>query len=224
MASSALWRTNSSRRRRPSGFSTRSPSMTTQLSSVPPRARPMARSASTSRRKPKVRQSASSRRNVASSIGMSISWRPMTAVGNSMAKATSKRMAGFSAARLSPSMTSTVSIISMNFRAAAWGRRPARSRIFRNGQDEPSMIGISGPSSSTVALSMPDITRAAIRCSMVATVTPAALPITVPSWVLQTASGVAGTWLSRSAMSVRTKVMPASVPAARTATWVYSPV
>ena len=156
-----------------------------------------------------MRQSASSRRKAASSIGRSISWRPITAVGNSMAKATSKRSAGFSAARLSPSTTSTVSRISMKRRPAACGRRPARSSSRTNGSAEPSMIGISGPSSSTSALSMPDMTRAAIRCSMVATVTPASLVITVPSWVLHTDVGVAGTTLSRSVMSMRTKLTPA---------------
>ena len=53
---------------------------------------------------------------------------------------------------------------------------------------------------------------------MVATVTPAALPMTVPSWVLQTDSAVQGTRLSLSVMSVRTKTMPASAGAGRTAT------
>ncbi len=80
----------------------------------------------------------------------------MTAVGKLISKATSKRIAGFSAARLSPSTTSTVSRISMNLRGALSIRRPARSRIWTNGKDEPSMIGISGPSSSTTALSTPN--------------------------------------------------------------------
>ena len=90
--------------------------------------------------------------------------------------------------------------------------------------EEPSMIGISGPSISTTALSTPDMTRAAIRCSMVETVTPAALVITVPSWVLQTASPLTGTRLSRSCTSVRTKTTPEPAGAGSTATRACTPV
>ena len=55
------------------------------------------------------------------------------------------------------------------------------------------MIGISGPSSSTVGVVDAQPQKAAIRCSMVETVTPAALPITVPRRVSTTASPCAGT-------------------------------
>ena len=53
---------------------------------------------------------------------------------------------------------------------------------------------------------------------MVETLTPAAFSITVPSWVLVTASPETGTRLSRSVTSVRTKTMPELAGAERTAT------
>ena len=77
------------------------------------------------------------------------------------------------------------------------------------------MIGTSGPSSSTTALSTPRADSAAIRCSMVETVTPLALPMTVPSRVLTTASAETGMRLSRSFTSVRTKTTPAPAGAGR---------
>ena len=86
------------------------------------------------------------------------------------------------------------------------------------------MIGVSGPSSSIVALSMPSALRLAVRCSMVATVTPAALPMTVSMRVSTTLSPRAGTRLSRSWMSVRTKTMPVSGPAGRIDSRTRSPV
>ena len=86
------------------------------------------------------------------------------------------------------------------------------------------MIGVSGPSSSTVTLSTPRAAKAAIRCSMVATVTPAALPITVSIRVSTTASPCAGTRLSRSWMSVRTKTMPVSGAAGRIESRTCAPV
>jgi hypothetical protein len=86
------------------------------------------------------------------------------------------------------------------------------------------MIGTSGPSSSTTQLSIDRAARAAIRCSMVETRTSAALLMTVPSWVWQTASAFTATRLSRSWTSVRTKTIPLSIGAGRTATRTCSPV
>jgi hypothetical protein len=79
---------------------------------------------------------------------------------------------------------------------------------FTNGSELPSMIGTSGPSSSITALSMPQADNAAIKCSIVATVT--------PDWVtdhrtqtrIDDTVPARGTTLSRSATSVRTKESP----------------
>ena len=55
-------------------------------------------------------------------------------------------------------------------------------------------------------------------------VTSAALVITVPNWVLHTASALTGTRLSRSVTSVRTKTMPVLAGAGLTETRVWAPV
>ena len=57
----------------------------------------------------------------------------------------------------------------------ACGTRPTESIAATNWAAEPSMIGISGPSISTSALSTPRPASAAIRCSTVATVAPVAI-------------------------------------------------
>ncbi len=72
------------------------------------------------------------------------------------------------------------------------------------------MMGTSGPSTSTITLSTSSADRAAIRCSMVETLTPDALEILVFSWVQVTASAPTATRLSRSETSVRTNTTPAS--------------
>ncbi len=64
---------------------------------------------------------------------------------------------------------------------------------------------------------------AAIRCSMVETVAPASLPITVPSRVATTFRPVAATRLSPF-RSVRTKVMPESAGDGRMAARTRWPV
>jgi tetratricopeptide (TPR) repeat protein len=84
--SSTLWRTNSSAKRRPSGFTTFSSSRTTVFSSEPPRAKPALQSICTSRRKPKVRAAEMSRSNRSASSGASVSsWRRIAGWSNSTA-------------------------------------------------------------------------------------------------------------------------------------------
>ena len=73
-----LWRTNSSGKRTPSRFSTRSSSRTTVLSRFPPRARPSFQSVCTSCRKPKVRARQISRSKPSPSTTRSArAWRPI---------------------------------------------------------------------------------------------------------------------------------------------------
>jgi len=112
----------------------------------------------------------------------------------------------------------------MKLRAASWRRRPAWSSTWMKTCAEPSRIGTSGPSSSTTALSMARADMAAIRCSMVETLAPASLAITVPRRVWPTASAETRMALSPSLMSVRMKVTPASMAAGRTTTRTWAPV
>src|SRR5690606_4994613 len=94
---------------------------------------------------------------------------------------------------------------------AALGRlahRPALSSAATKRAALPSMIGISGPSISTTALSRPRAAKAASTCSTVDTLAPSLLASTVQRRVSVTWSHFAGMTLSRSVMSVRRKVMP----------------
>jgi len=95
-----------------------------------------------------------------------------------------------------------------HLRAAFWRARPPRSIASMKGFALPSMIGVSGPSISTRALSTPSAAKADIRCSMVETVAPALLAMTVQRRVSATVLQRAAMTLSRSVISVRTKTMP----------------
>ena len=87
---------------------------------------------------------------------------------------------------------------------------PAHSIRNTNGAALPSMIGISGPLISTIALSTAQPDSAAIRCSMVPTLTPSALPIVVLRWVSTTLSQRARISAPLAAASVRRNTMPVS--------------
>ena len=150
MASSALWRDEARRGGADlPGFSTRSPSITTAFSIDPPAGgSPMARSASTScagsRRcgSRRVRGGTRPRPWAGRFPGL-----PITAVGNSMAKATSKPHGGTQRrALVAIDDFDGVDDFDEPASRGCCGRRSTRSRIFRNGQAEPSMIGISSSS------------------------------------------------------------------------------
>jgi len=105
----------------------------------------------------------------------------MTGFGKSISTVIRGRGSGSSSAKRSPSATATGWRMSSARRTAGWRTRPMRRTSDTNGTALPSMIGTSGPLSSTTALSISQPRSAASRCSTVCTVTPCSLAIVVHS-------------------------------------------
>ena len=127
-------------------------------------------------------------------------------------------------AYLSPAETSIVSRTLIYRRGAAWRCTPTCSINCRNGSDDPSKAGSSAPSNSISRLSIPAAERAASKCSIVDTLTPAAFVRVVQFRTPVTKSGLTGITLSRSETSNLTKFKPDPTPAGRKANRVCSPL
>ena len=213
--SSSLWRTNSSGQRSPPGFSTSGPSTTTAFAREPPCARPAARRRATSSARVKVRAVASVSRTARGERRSASDCRPIAVFGKSISSAASQPFSGFgrsSAQAPLASSTRTGRSTSTMPRGRPLATLPAQSSRKMKGAAEPSRIGTSGPSSSTTASSMPQATKAAIRCSIVPTRASgtSAEPSAVHSRVSTTRSKRAG--ISTPPRSARRKRMP--LPAA----------
>ena len=105
-------------------------------------------------------------------------------------------------------------------RTASCSTTPAHSIRNKNGAALPSMIGISGPSSSTTALSISAPANAAIRCSTVPIVVPSPFDRTV-----QSGEAIVFTQLARisAPASVRRNTIPVSGGAGRKVILTFRP-
>ncbi|VVT26303.1 exported hypothetical protein [Rhizobium sp. EC-SD404] len=95
-------------------------------------------------------------------------------------------------------------------RASNW-TMPASSMASTNARAEPSMIGISAPSTSMMMLSTSRAAMAAITCSIVPMVAPLALPMTVQRSVATTLEDTARMSSRRPSEKTRRKTTPLSM-------------
>ena len=197
-------------------------STTTAFSNDPPRARPARWSFSTSRLKPNVRARAISFWNERPSSSTVYVWSLMSGCWKSIVYVTRKRRAGRSFASLSPSETTIGFFTCRNLRGERSSWMPARWMSCTNGAPEPSPIGTSGPSTSMRAVSMPQPTSAARRCSTVPMRT-SPRPSDVLRTVSTTALESAGISIP-GATSVRTNEIPLSAGAGASVSRTRSPV
>ena len=225
--SNVLWTTNSFSLRVPSGFMTVSPWTATAFSKEAPRANPMERNISNSSTKPNVRAYATESLKARGDNVMEYSCRPIArdflkSIMKSIVKSLS---AGYkqTSAPFPSSKTTSFKILTA-FNGASWFKMPAHSIKVTKSAADPSIKGTSAPSNSTNTLVMPIPPRAPIRCSIVATVTPAAFPKHEHIRVSTMWSYLAGILLSLSVMSVRTNTTPVPTGAGRRVMWIFWPL
>jgi hypothetical protein len=131
-------------------------------------------------------------------------------LAKSISKLIENPASGIRQADLSPSPIVTVLRMRMARRGASCSATPAHSMRKTNGAALPSMIGTSGPSSSTTTLSISAPASAAMRCSTVPMVSPSPLLKVVHSEDSTAFRQLAAISAPPPTTSVRRKTMPLS--------------